>query len=193
VSEPTSFFVYVDWTSEPLPRPFYVGKGTAIRVRHIRRNKKHTFVSAKHGRRRTVMWYGDYDSCAKTIEIQLIAELHTYVSDPFASSIACNFTQGGDGNLGCTPSEATRKKISHTKTGKPQTPEVREQSKQTLLKIARDPDVQRKKGLALRGKPKSPAHREKIRQSHMGLKPSDETRHKMSLSHQRRITAKNAT
>jgi len=35
------FFVYVDWTTEETPRPFYVGKDVVARVRTKKRNRHH--------------------------------------------------------------------------------------------------------------------------------------------------------
>lgn len=41
------FFVYVDWTKELTPRPFYVGKGNENRIKDFKRNRKHTAIKNK--------------------------------------------------------------------------------------------------------------------------------------------------
>lgn len=93
-------YVYIDWTTEQAPRPFYVGKGDALRVKHKGRNKKHQSVSKKHGFNRTTVYTSHDEGDAFACEVRMIAEYHTYIGDPLASSIACNFTTGGEGVKG---------------------------------------------------------------------------------------------
>ena len=94
------YFTYIDWTLEEHPRPFYVGKGTKIRTRNPKRNNKHCHVSHTHGYRRDITFSSDDENACLTREIELIAEHHTYIHDPRASEIACNFTVGGEGASG---------------------------------------------------------------------------------------------
>lgn len=91
------FFVYVDWTLEELPRCFYVGKGLLSRVNQHKRNKKHTNVANKHGFRREIVLVTSLESIALEHEKELILEFRTFES---MSTIACNFTLGGEGKSG---------------------------------------------------------------------------------------------
>lgn len=43
------FHVYIDYTLETTPRPFYVGKGTEERVQFMHRNTVHSRIVAKYG------------------------------------------------------------------------------------------------------------------------------------------------
>lgn len=96
----SKFYVYVDYTQESIPRPFYVGKGNDERVQQLTRNQKHVYVSKKHGFQRRVVFSTDDEHQAFEHEEKLIAELHTFINDPEAESIASNFTLGGDGIAG---------------------------------------------------------------------------------------------
>ena len=41
------FKVYVDYTTEELPRPFYVGKGNSSRILNLKRNRLHDSIAKK--------------------------------------------------------------------------------------------------------------------------------------------------
>lgn len=88
-------FVYVDFTDDG--RPFYVGQGTASRVRRIQRNVYHDRVAVKHGYRREVVLETPGRFEALNRELRLIAELHTFIGDPCWNRIGTNLTSGGDG------------------------------------------------------------------------------------------------
>lgn len=107
------FHTYVDWTSEEVPRPFYVGKGNEYRTRNPERNQKHKHVRNKFGHRREIIFSSqDERECLK-LEIQLIQEYHTFYLDDCADKdIACNFTKGGDGATGWVPTDSQKKNIS---------------------------------------------------------------------------------
>lgn len=105
-----TWFVYIDWTLEETPRPFYVGKGTESRVRDMSRNAFHDNVARKHGISRRIILETDREEFAYNYEVQMIAEHHTFIDDPFYNGIGTNFSTGGDG--GWTPSNETRQKIS---------------------------------------------------------------------------------
>jgi hypothetical protein len=95
-----TFYVYEDWTFEAVPRPFYVGKGNDDRIMGEERNQKHTHVVQKHGMVRRVVLATSNEVEAFSTEVRLIVERHTFIRDPLRSSIACNFTKGGDGVAG---------------------------------------------------------------------------------------------
>lgn len=109
------FFVYVNWTREVIPRPFYVGKGDSSRVTFLKRNRKHKNISSKYGNNRIVSLETFDESFAFEIEVQLIEEQKTFYLD---SRVGCNFTRGGEGPTGRISSLDTHKKISLSKKGK---------------------------------------------------------------------------
>jgi hypothetical protein len=100
-----SYYTYVDWTNEPVPRAFYVGKGNEARARGTDRNRHHANVVNKHGLTREVALVTDDEDEAFQREIELIAEHHTFIDDPSYNGIGCNYTPGGEGH---TP---TRKQV----------------------------------------------------------------------------------
>ena len=102
--------VYVDWTLETSPRPFYVGKGNVERVLNLERNDYHTNVKLKHGLRREVVMETLDEDEAYEREILIIASLHTFVNDPEWNGIGTNMTPGGEGIR--NPSPDTRRKLS---------------------------------------------------------------------------------
>lgn len=90
------FYVYVDWTNETFPRPFYVGLGSFDRVQKFRRNWSHTSVKKKFGMTRVVAFESDDRLRACNEEICLTKILHTYVEDSEYNGIGANLTPGGD-------------------------------------------------------------------------------------------------
>lgn len=97
--DPNRFYVYGDWTTEPIPRCFYVGKGDGNRVRLLKRNKKHELVAKKHGCQRILIAAHVTSEAANNLEIQFITGYMTFQPrDPHG--IGCNFTRGGDGANG---------------------------------------------------------------------------------------------
>jgi len=105
------FYVYVDWTTEDVPRPFYVGKGKLSRVNYRIRNKHHTNIVAKYGLNRVSQEVNDEQTAFKE-ERLLIAKLHTYVYDIEYNGLGCNYTKGGEGSSGHVPGIETRQKMS---------------------------------------------------------------------------------
>jgi hypothetical protein len=93
------YFVYVDWTTEAIPRAFYVGMGDKHRIGVRDRNRLWKRVAAKHGWRREVLLATKSKAFAYDQEIELIAELKTYHYDS-EDNWGCNFTRGGDGSIG---------------------------------------------------------------------------------------------
>lgn len=91
------FKVYVDWTTEETPRPFYVGKGTERRLRIVTRNKLHSAIMTKYGFDRRVVFETDEEKNALDRECELIKEHNTYV---YGSGWGANFTLGGEGISG---------------------------------------------------------------------------------------------
>lgn len=112
-----TLYGYCDFTSDG--RPYYVGIGCLRRVKILRRNKKHTNVSKKHGQVRKILieMTGQKNSIWKELcewegaQIKALETLHR------EGHIGCNFTIGGDGVRGFkrVKSDAERKKISESK------------------------------------------------------------------------------
>jgi len=71
------FNVYVDWTTEPAPRPYYVGKGTLERVRNPYRGEKHEKVRNACGWERVTVMETDDEKLALDKEQELIRTLRT--------------------------------------------------------------------------------------------------------------------
>jgi len=97
------FFVYVDWTLENTPRPFYVGKGTLSRVQRSERNVYWKNITRKYGRRREVVLATKDEAYAFTEEIRFIAKFKTHESSE-SESWGANLTVGGEGATGWKPS-----------------------------------------------------------------------------------------
>lgn len=102
------WYVYVDWTLENVPRPFYVGKGNFNRVANLRRSQHHTNISNKYGIKRTIAAITSNEDEAFLLEGELIKRYGTYVDDIHYNGIGCNKTLGGEGKC---PSNETRSKL----------------------------------------------------------------------------------
>ena len=123
------YFTYVDWTTEEYSRPFYVGKGNLDRVCDLHRNAKHEYVADHFGQKRDIVFQCENEFECFQEEVRLIAEYHTFVDDPEASKIACNFTTGGEGS---SPSKEIRQKISKALKGIKRSPEFCAQISQRM-------------------------------------------------------------
>jgi hypothetical protein len=179
------FYVYVDFTSDHVP--FYVGKGNDKRIKDFRRSKKHKNVSNKHDMYRRIVLDTSDEQQAFSYEKLLIARLHTFIDDPEAPRIACNFTIGGEGAP--NPSAETRRKRSEANRGRklpPHSAEAKakisaahknrseEQKQETKAKLSE----------ANRGRkmpPRSAETKAKMSKAHQN--PSDEYRAKLSAAH----------
>ncbi len=109
------FFVYVDWTTEDVPRPFYVGKGNRARAESLVRNDHHENVARKHGIQRTIVESTEDEALAFELEKKLIAEHHTFVGDPAYNGIGTNYTLGGEGSAGLKFSDESLKLLSEAR------------------------------------------------------------------------------
>lgn len=117
------YYTYVDWTVEPTPRPFYVGKGTLERVQLVaRRNPRHTAIRKAYGFRREVVFSSENEVDALEREKQLIIELNTRDDH---GGWGANFTEGGSGVKGRNHDEQTKRRISETTRGRKKSVKVR--------------------------------------------------------------------
>lgn len=155
-----TFYVYVDWTKESPPRPFYVGKGKHKRLRVKSRNKHHSNVSAKHGRNRKIAFITDDENLAFEKEKELILEYKTCVHNLEWNKIGCNYTIGGDGSAGSPriKTEEHRKKISDklrgnkNASGRLVSEETRKQISQKLKGHSISEETKKKISLSVRAK-----------------------------------------
>ena len=110
------FKVYVDYTTEQEPRPFYVGKGNDARIADLKRNKLHSSIVKKYGIERKVVFETDDEQEALATEVKLIAEYKTFVSRELESDDhwGANLTMGGEGISGWLHSEESKKKNSES-------------------------------------------------------------------------------
>lgn len=163
--------VYVDYTTEDVPRPFYVGKGKDRRIRLRDRNELHRRISEKYGLDRRVIFETDNEDEAFAKEIALIAEHKTciYAGDDHWGA---NFTLGGEGQSG-TP-QPDRHGDKHPMWGKHHTEESKRKNSESN-KIA---TAGEKNGMY--GKHHSEETKRKIGDNQRGWHHSEETRRKLS-------------
>ena len=110
-------FVYVDWTTEELPRPFYVGKGNTRRLRVIYRNRLHENIRKKYGFDRRIALEVEHEDVAFVHEQELIVSYKTYAlgGDGYWGA---NFTLGGDGPSGYRHTDDARRRIGESRIGR---------------------------------------------------------------------------
>lgn len=129
------FFVYEDWTSESVPRCFYVGKGDQGRIKGLQRNNHHGNIVKAYGIDRRIVLVTSIERLALDVEVELIAEHKTFVYGP-DYVFGVNYTRGGEGTSGFKPTNETRAKMKESaKTRPPITNETR----QLLSRIRKNP------------------------------------------------------
>lgn len=159
------FYVYVDWTNEEIPRPFYVGKGTGNRIKKQLRNGFHKHISKLYGCQRRIEFETEDETIAFTKEIELIAVYKTYNREN--CELGANFTRGGNGN----------------RFGHKHTEQVKEAYRSAAKKRAADPTWCQKMSDVLKERWKDPVYREKFSQATSGRKRTNEQRKRMSENH----------
>lgn len=140
------FFVYIDWTTEDVPRPFYVGKGNLSRVIGTVRNKHHAGVARKYGLHRQIVIETTDERLAFDLETRYVAQHHTFVGDPNYNGVGTNHTMGGEGSSGLKFSDESRKLLSESRRVCWSEPTTR----QNYLESFSNPDVQDKKRAVMR-------------------------------------------
>ena len=184
------FKVYVDYTTEEIPRPYYVGKGSKLRVALKERNKLHEAISNKYGFERRVVFETDDEENAFEKERELILEHDTYV---YGGGWGANFTLGGEG--GSDMKYPDRKGENHPMWGRKHTEESkRKNSESNKVSCAGEnngmfgkhhsEETRKKIGDNQRGWHHTNEAKEKLAESakriHTGRKRSEESRQKMS-------------
>ena len=159
------YYVYVDYRLDT-NEPFYVGKGKEGRIRLLRRNKKHQWISRNFGIKREVVCGPITNEEAMKEEIRLIAELKT-----FSKFGGANLTEGGEGVSGKILTDEEKKKISLTWT---------QERKDGAAKRMRENNPMKNKDISgpvveklikfHTGRKRSPEEIEKCRQAKLGSK-----------------------
>jgi hypothetical protein len=166
------FKVYIDYTTEQIPRPFYVGKGHHRRVKLFSRNKLHTAISNKYGFDRRVVFETDDEQEAFVKEIELIAEHNTYV---YSGGWGANFTRGGEGKSETKHSNALKSE-NHPMWGRHHT----EESKRKNSESNKTAQLGRKNGMY--GKHHSEETRKKISDNQKGWHHTEEAKQSIGLA-----------
>lgn len=107
------WYVYVDWTLEDVPRPFYVGKGNQGRIRttSVRsRNEVHHRITLKFGQKRTIVFESFNEEKAYEVEFFLVRYHQTFMHGG-KNWWGANLDLGGRGGLGTPKSVQHREKI----------------------------------------------------------------------------------
>lgn len=160
--------VYVDWTEESIPRPYYVGIGSLSRTRSTKRNWTHRKTRKLLGHNRTIELSTLDRDKACALERQLIAEFHTFIDDPIYNGIGANLTPGGDhpGKM----SISTRRKMSESRMGE-RNPnwggnKITDETRRRMSEAARNrPPISEKTRQRLRARPVTKTTREKLRKA----------------------------
>lgn len=119
--------VYVDWTTEEIPRPFYVGEGTQKRVNMYakqRRNEVHRSISQRYGIRRTIEFESDDQTECFSKERELVEKYKTYVGGG-EGWWGANKDRGGMGGPSTPKSPAHKEKIRAALSGRSKSAEHR--------------------------------------------------------------------
>lgn len=103
--------MYVDWTTEETPRPYYVGKGDDRRLCVKFRNRLHENIKRKYGLDRRVVFQFEHEDVALAAEQELIRSYRTYVHDT-EYVFGANLTLGGEGVSGHRHTDDVRRRIS---------------------------------------------------------------------------------
>ena len=149
---------------KPDGTPFYIGKGSNDRWNYLSeswRNEYHKRIVKKYGKENILK--GKLDCSTEQIAFDLERGLIKCLKRQGIK--LANFTDGGEGMSGLSPSEETRKKLSLALKG-------RQKSKEHIEKVA----------LSNRGKKLTQEQKDAVARARLGTKHSSETILKMSLS-----------
>jgi hypothetical protein len=177
------YHVYIDWTCEERPRPFYVGKGSPSRVKQLFcRNRLHESIVKKHGLRREVVITTSVEHVAFDEEVRLIAELRTFVHGE-GYVFGANFTLGGDGASGAKRSNEFRRNVGDLKRGHHPSAESRKKMSDSAKKRPKMKDSTRAIiADQVRHRVITEETRQKLRNAGLGRRLSTETKAKISAT-----------
>lgn len=192
------WYVYVDWTTDSNPYPFYVGQGSERRVGRRHRNRFHSNIALAHGFRREVVFQSENREEVLAEESRLIGHLNTFHGD---NPKGANFTRGGEGTLGraVVLTEEWRSKIAASLRGRKSDPEVNKKRSETQKgrKKRRRPFTDEEREIlyaSRRGRDlASPEGRRRQSEKMTGRKRSPETCRKISESLRKRYQLEKQT
>lgn len=90
------YYTYIDFTTEDIPRPFYIGKGNKRRIGKLTRNDLHKNISTQFGCKRIIVFESEIEKEAHNKEIELIALYKTNIKK-YKDSFGANKSDGGEG------------------------------------------------------------------------------------------------
>ncbi len=175
--KPFYIYLYRDPRRGKTRRPIYVGKGSTKRRRadqHWKQGANNPILRGTLSKIKRaglepiieiIAWF-DYEADAFRLEMALIKK---YGRKNLGTGSLTNLTDGGEGIIGATLSETTRKRMSAARMG-------HIVSVETKAKISK----------ANSGKKMSPEQRKRFSDAHLGIKPSLETRKRLSEALMRR-------
>jgi len=166
------YAIYVDYTCEPIPRAFYVGKGDQRRVNGMERNALHTHIVQKHGQNRSVVFENDDEQLTLLTEEEMIAQLKTYAHGG-AGWWGANLTRGGETSPMKDPHVAA--KCSRSKMGHITSDETKLKISLAVRRVQARLSVKKKMSDASSKRRHSLETRAKMKASHKKRKPISET------------------
>jgi hypothetical protein len=166
-----AYAIYVDYTIEPEPRPYYVGKGTEGRVNKRYRSKLHQSFIKRFGLNRHVVFETDDELEVYAKERELITKYQTY-------AFGGEGWWGANQDLGGQGGRSTPKTALH-----------RERIRNALKGRAKSSEHCQAMSRGGRGKILTKEHRKKIGEAGKGRAVSGETRTKLVACNQRRWKA----
>jgi hypothetical protein len=175
------FFVYLDWTLEPISRCFYVGKGLVERIHKRERNYDWKVIADKFGLRREVVYASFDEDAAYDAEKWLVAYHDTF------RGWGANLNDGGRGQKsGWKHTRASKSKISRAQMGHAswsrgtKHPTAGPKISVKLRGLKRSEETkERQRRAALLRPPISDVTRQKMRQAKLGGSLSKE--HKLNI------------
>ena len=183
---PIGHYVYLHKRESDLT-VFYVGKGKRRRAWDTKgRNAWWKNVVQKHGLLVEIFKDGLDEAEALSLEMSIIADVRK-------TAVLVNLVDGGGGISGWKHSADAKAKISAFNKGKKLSQKSIDATAQKNRGKKRTAEQRLKLSLAKKGKPRpclSEETKKKISLSHMGLRPTDEARKKMSESHKGKYVGK---
>jgi hypothetical protein len=185
------WYVYIDFTNEESPRPFYIGKGLLKRVQKIKRNIVWQHMTEKYGQNRHIIFFTNDELTSLDVERFFIKEYNTF------RGWGANLTEGGEGASGYRyiHSPESKQKMSELRKGENnpfygkshslETKNIIKQKISEMFQGENNPNYGKKASIETKQK-LSEANIGKNNPNY-GKTPSTETKEKMSKAHKGRI------
>lgn len=176
------YYVYVDYTTEEHPRPFYIGKGNKRRIKSLSRNEVHSYIKTKYGCKRSIVLETHDEDEAFSFEKQLISEHKTNMHRANEGHWGANLTDGGEGPTGLKKpplSPEHRLAISQKLSGRSPWHKGLKLSEEHRKKIS--------ESLNLLHRKLTDTQRKRLIEVHTGAKRSEETKRKIKLARAKQI------